>query len=49
MIVTKPDCHVNAFCTNCDGSYSCECKKGYTGNGLRDNYLITIFSAGGYF
>ena len=29
------NCHVNAFCTNYDGSYNCECKQGYTGDGLR--------------
>jgi len=26
-------CDVNADCTNSDGSYSCTCKQGFTGNG----------------
>ena len=27
------DCHVNATCTETEGSYTCMCKDGYTGNG----------------
>ncbi|KAK9888746.1 hypothetical protein WA026_000973 [Henosepilachna vigintioctopunctata] len=27
------DCHVHATCTNTDGSFSCQCKKGYIGDG----------------
>ena len=27
------DCHVDATCTNTDGSFTCACKPGYTGNG----------------
>jgi len=30
---TMNDCHVNATCTNTDGSFTCACKPGYTGNG----------------
>ena len=26
-------CDINANCTNTEGSYSCECLKGYTGDG----------------
>ena len=26
-------CDKNAECTNSDGSYSCACKQGFTGNG----------------
>lgn len=26
-------CHHNANCTNTDGNYSCQCLKGFTGNG----------------
>ena len=26
-------CNENADCTNSDGSYSCTCKQGFTGNG----------------
>jgi len=28
------NCDVNAQCTNTDGSYSCECNAGYSGNGV---------------
>ena len=27
------DCDANANCTNTEGSYTCECLGGYTGNG----------------
>ena len=27
------DCHDNATCTDNDGSYTCACNNGYTGNG----------------
>ena len=27
------ECHLNAVCTNTEGSYVCRCKKGYSGNG----------------
>ena len=26
-------CYINAICTNNDGSYSCSCESGYSGNG----------------
>ncbi len=26
-------CHKNASCTNSEGSYSCQCKSGYSGDG----------------
>ena len=26
-------CHMNAFCTNSEGSFSCQCNVGYQGNG----------------
>ena len=28
------NCHINAWCTNTDGSYYCACNIGYNGNGL---------------
>ena len=32
--VRSPDiCHQNANCINTEGSYSCQCLKGYTGDG----------------
>ena len=27
------DCHANAACTNTEGSFTCACNAGYTGNG----------------
>ena len=27
-------CHINAMCTNTEGSYVCRCKKGFTGDGF---------------
>ena len=28
------NCHENANCTNTDGSYTCSCNPGYTGDGV---------------
>ena len=28
------NCHGNATCTNTDGSFTCSCNIGYTGNGV---------------
>ena len=27
------DCHINATCLNTEGSFTCSCNMGYTGNG----------------
>lgn len=27
-------CHADAVCTNANGSYTCQCREGYTGNGM---------------
>ena len=27
------NCHENAICTNTNGSFTCQCQNGYTGNG----------------
>ena len=36
------DCHPNAICINVPGSYKCQCKKGYIGDG-RDTCTRTCF------
>ena len=30
----EDNCHVNAQCTNTEGSFTCSCKPGYTGDGI---------------
>ena len=37
-------CDVSADCTNSDGSYSCKCKQGFTGNGtICDGMFVCLF------
>ena len=35
-------CDVNANCTNTDGSYTCDCKTGYVGDGFSCSGMRTI-------
>ena len=46
-------CDKNADCTNSDGSYSCTCKQGFTGDGTickgKREMLLTIIHYGGLF
>eukprot|EP01084_Bolivina_argentea_P109137 195061_1 len=37
--VNTHDCDVNAFCTNTDGSFTCECNSGYSGDGKTCNEI----------
>ena len=33
--LTEGPCHEDAACTNTEGSYECECRTGYKGDGYR--------------
>ena len=33
-LVNNGGCSVNAFCTNTEGSFTCQCKNGFLGDGL---------------
>ena len=35
--VDDNNCHENAICTNTNGSFTCQCQNGYTGNGTTCN------------
>jgi len=36
-------CDVNANCTNSQGSFSCACNSGYSGNGTSCDGIISLF------
>lgn len=38
------NCDENATCTNTDGSYTCSCASGYSGDGITCNGLECVFS-----
>ena len=41
--IPVPPCHANATCNNIEGSYTCTCNAGYSGDGLNcDGKLIYI-------
>ena len=40
-ITTK--CHSDAVCSNTPGSYSCDCKQNYEGNGIDDCHCASGF------
>ena len=43
------NCNINASCINNDGSYTCECRRGFAGDGVNCtgewtlNHLIALF------
>ena len=37
-------CHVNATCTNTNGSYICECRPGFNGNGQECTGEFNLFA-----
>ncbi len=36
-------CDINAECKNTFGSYECECRSGYRGNGIICNGILVVF------
>ncbi len=38
------ECDPNANCTNTDGSYSCSCRTGFTGDGKYCNGMVHYLS-----
>ena len=47
--VTGPhNCNENANCTNTNGSFTCQCKEGYTGDGIECEGMICTVHAHQY-
>ena len=46
---TSPDCDTNAECTNTEGSYTCSCRVGYTGDGktCAGNFIVEFAAISG--
>ena len=36
------DCHLNATCSNTDGSFTCSCNQGYSGDGKQCDGMFVI-------
>ena len=36
------NCHDNAKCTNTEGSFTCYCESGYTGDGTECSMVLTV-------
>ena len=41
-VFDEDNCHGNASCTNTEGSFTCSCNPGYTGDGV--NYTSKLLS-----